>query len=54
MQGYDVCAAPNLAFDAYFCESEGLRTADDTDMYNGSPVRYHWTLKGKKELYILV
>lgn len=44
--------APNLAFDAPISESEGLRTADDTDMYNGSPTRYNWTLKGKKELYI--
>ena len=29
-----------------------LRTADDTDIYNGAPNRYNWVLKGKKELYI--
>lgn len=44
--------APNLAFDAPIAESEGLRTIDDTDMYNGSPERYDWTLIGKKEIYI--
>jgi len=33
-------------------DSDGLRTADDTDMYNGAPDRYNWTLVGKKEIYI--
>lgn len=44
--------APNLSFDAPISESEGLRTADDTDMFNGSPMRFNWALKGKRELYI--
>lgn len=44
--------APNLSFDAPIAESEGLRTADDTDMFNGSPTRFNWVLKGKKEIYI--
>ena len=44
--------APNLAFDAPIDGSGGLRTTDDTDMYNGSPERYHWDIVGKKELYI--
>ena len=44
--------APNLAYDSPIDESDALRTADDTDMYNGSPNRYDWTLVGKKEVYI--
>ncbi|MBC9250123.1 outer membrane lipoprotein-sorting protein [Pseudomonas alcaligenes] len=44
--------APNLAYDTPIAASEGLRTADDTDMFNGSPDRYDWKLLGKKELYI--
>ncbi|MER2493741.1 DUF1329 domain-containing protein [Catenovulum sediminis] len=44
--------APNIAFDAPGTASDGLRTTDDFDMFNGSPSRYNWTLKGKKELYI--
>ncbi|HBO1213544.1 TPA: DUF1329 domain-containing protein [Pseudomonas aeruginosa] len=44
--------APNLAYDTPIAASEGLRTADDTDMFNGSPDRYDWTLVGKKEIYI--
>ncbi|HEJ1199645.1 TPA: DUF1329 domain-containing protein [Pseudomonas aeruginosa] len=44
--------APNLAYDTPIAASEGLRTADDTDMFNGSPDRYDWTLMGKKEIYI--
>lgn len=44
--------APNLSYDAPIAASEGIRTADSTDMYNGSPDRYNWTVIGKKELYI--
>lgn len=44
--------APNVAYDAPGTASDGLRTTDDFDMFNGSPNRYNWTLKGKKELYI--
>ncbi len=44
--------APNLSFDAPISASEGIRTADSTDMYNGSPERYEWKLIGKKEIYI--
>ena len=40
--------APNLAYDTPIAASEGLRTADDTDMFNGSPDRYEWKLLGKK------
>ncbi|NTS76005.1 DUF1329 domain-containing protein [Catenovulum sp. SM1970] len=44
--------APNVAYDAPGTASDGLRTNDDLDMFNGSPNRYNWTLKGKQELYI--
>ncbi len=42
--------APQVAYDAP--DGDGLRTADQTDMYNGSPDRYNWELMGKKEIYI--
>jgi len=44
--------APNVAYDAPGTASDGLRTTDDFDMYNGAPNRYNWTLKGKQELFI--
>jgi len=44
--------APNVAYDAPGTASDGLRTTDDFDMFNGSPDRYNWKLVGKKELYI--
>ncbi|WP_419813508.1 DUF1329 domain-containing protein [Bacterioplanoides sp.] len=44
--------APNLAYDTPIAAADGLRYADDTDMYNGSPDRYNWKLVGKKEIYI--
>ncbi|MBM7062186.1 DUF1329 domain-containing protein [Pseudomonas sp. UL073] len=44
--------APTLAYDTPIEDSDGLRTADDTDMYNGAPDRYDWKLLGKKEIYI--
>lgn len=44
--------APNVAYDAPGTAADGLRTTDDYDMFNGSPDRYDWTLKGKQELLI--
>jgi hypothetical protein len=44
--------APNIAYDAPGTASDGLRTTDDFDMYNGAPDRYTWELKGKKEMLI--
>jgi len=44
--------APNVAYDGPGAGSDGLRTADNFDMYNGAPDRYDWKLVGKKELYI--
>lgn len=44
--------APSLAYDAPISTADGLRTADDTDIYNGAPDRYDWTFVGVKEMYI--
>ncbi|PID43097.1 MAG: outer membrane lipoprotein-sorting protein [Proteobacteria bacterium] len=44
--------APNLAYDSPIAAADNLRTADDTDLYNGSPDLYNWTYKGLKEYYI--
>jgi hypothetical protein len=44
--------APNLAYDTPIAAADGLRYADDTDMYNGAPDRYDWKLLGKKEVFI--
>lgn len=44
--------APNVAYDGPGVASDGLRTADDLDMYNGAPDRYDWKLLGKREMYI--
>ena len=44
--------APNVAFDNPGTASDGLRTSDQLDMYNGSPQRYNWELVGKKEIYV--
>jgi Protein of unknown function (DUF1329) len=44
--------APNVAYDGPGAGSDGLRTADNFDMYNGAPDRYEWKLVGKQELYI--
>jgi len=43
---------PVLGYDTPVPSSDGLRTADDTDMFNGAPDRYQWQYLGKKELYI--
>lgn len=44
--------APNIAFDNPGTGSDGLRTSDQLDMFNGSPERYNWELVGKKEMYV--
>jgi hypothetical protein len=44
--------ALNLGYDTPVPTADGLRVADDTDMFNGAPNRYNWSLVGKKELYI--
>ncbi len=44
--------APNIAFDNPGTGSDGLRTSDQLDMFNGSPERYHWELVDKREIYV--
>ena len=44
--------APNVAYDGPATGVDGLRTADNYDMYNGAPDKYEWKLVGKKEMYI--
>ncbi len=47
-----VLRAPLLAFDMSVSNADALRTADDTDMINGSPSRFDWKLLGKREMII--
>jgi len=44
--------APVFAFDVPVPPSQGLRTIDTLDMLYGSPEKYTWELKGKREIYI--
>ncbi|WP_342625542.1 DUF1329 domain-containing protein [Pseudomonas alkylphenolica] len=44
--------APQLAYDGPGSASDGMRTSDNADMFNGAPDRYDWKLLGKKEIYI--
>ncbi|HUO97002.1 MAG TPA: DUF1329 domain-containing protein [Steroidobacteraceae bacterium] len=44
--------APNVAFDNPGTASDGLRTDDQFDVYNGSPQRYDWKIVGKKEMFV--
>ena len=44
--------APTIAYDNPQSYSDGLQTADNFDLFNGSPDRYSWALKGKSEKYI--
>ncbi|MGJ8669338.1 MAG: DUF1329 domain-containing protein [Oceanococcus sp.] len=44
--------APNVAYDNPGSGSDGLRTNDQLDVYNGATDRYRWKLLGKKEFYV--
>jgi hypothetical protein len=44
--------APNVAHDNPGTASDGMRTNDQFDMFNGSLERYDWKLVGKKEIYV--
>ncbi len=44
--------APQVSYDGPGTASDGLRTSDNFDMYNGAPDRYDWKLEGKQEIYI--
>lgn len=47
-----VSRAPFISYDSIPPSSEGLRTFDQYDMYNGAIDRYDWTLDGKMEMYV--
>jgi hypothetical protein len=44
--------APNVAYDNPGTASDGLRTNDMTDMFNGAMDRFTWEVVGRKEMYI--
>ncbi len=44
--------APNVAYDNPGTASDGLRTNDMTDMFNGAMDRFNWVTVAKKEMYI--
>ncbi|MND52634.1 hypothetical protein D3C80_436540 [compost metagenome] len=44
--------APQVAYDGPGTAADGMRTADNFDMFSGAPDRYDWKLIGKKEMYI--
>lgn len=44
--------APNVAYDNPGTASDGLRTNDMTDMFNGAMDRFEWEIVGKREMYI--
>ncbi|WP_442962904.1 DUF1329 domain-containing protein [Pseudomonas sp. PA-1-3F] len=44
--------APQVAYDGPGTASDGMRTADNLDMFNGALDRYDWKLEGKKTIYI--
>jgi hypothetical protein len=44
--------APNVAYDNPGTASDGLRTNDMTDMFNGAMDRFEWKLVGKREMYV--
>ena len=44
--------APNVAYDNPYEGTDGNQFNDQVDMFNGAMDRYHWTLVGKKEMYL--
>jgi hypothetical protein len=44
--------APNVAYDNPGTAADGMRTADQLDMFNGAVDRYDWKLVGKREIYV--
>ncbi len=44
--------APNVAYDNPGTASDGLRTSDQFDMFNGALDRYDWRLLGKRKMYV--
>ena len=44
--------APNVGYDNPGTASDGLRTNDQTNSYNGAMDRYTWKLVGKKDMFV--
>ena len=44
--------APNLAYDSPIAAADNLRTADETDLFNGALDKYNWEYQGLEEYYI--
>jgi len=44
--------APSVEYDNPGTASDGMRTSDQFDMFNGAPALYEWNLVGKKEMYV--
>ena len=44
--------APNVGYDNPGTASDGLRTNDQLDIFNGAMDRYEWKLVGKKEVFV--
>jgi len=44
--------APNIAYDNPGTASDGMRTSDQLDMFNGALDRYTWQLVGKREMIV--
>lgn len=47
-----VLRAPEVSYDTPVSTSDGLRTNDSADLYNGAPDKYDWKLVGKKEMLV--
>lgn len=47
-----VLRAPEVAYDNPGTASDGARTTDNYDMFNGAIDRYDWKLVGKREAYV--
>ena len=43
---------PYFAYDHTSPGSEGLRTVDDSELFNGPPDRFEWELLGKREMIV--
>jgi len=43
---------PYITYDSPAIMAESLRTADDTDMFNGAPDRFQWNLLGRRIMYV--
>ncbi len=44
--------APNVAYDNPGTASDGMRTSDQFDMFNGALDRYNWEILGKREIIV--